>query len=225
MGRAGRHGHPSHAILYNSGQYFKVDEDVKKVAVGKDTCFRKSLYSHFEAEPSHGEPGHLYCTYCQTVCSCSSGPCTEPTPNYEPTEAEPTDQRSRHVDVNEKSLIADLLNDYRDSLTNSSNPLYTSHADCTGFSQQLVDAVLTHCQYIFDLSYIINNLPVFKLDHAKEILIIISDVFGDIDGDLQYDSERYLTDPDLYYSNYFDNVDDDVEDALMSRVSSSESEQ
>ena len=64
----------------------------------------------------------------------------------------------------------------------------------------------------------------FKLDHAKEILIIVSDVFWDIDGDLQYDSERYLTDPDLYYSNYFDNVDDNVEDALMSRVSSSESE-
>ena len=42
----------------------------------------------------------------------------------------------------------------------------------------------------------------FKLDHAKEILIIISDVFGDIDGDLQYDSEKYLTDPDIYYSNY-----------------------
>ena len=58
-----------------------------------------------------------------------------------------------------------------------------------------------------------------------QILIIVSDVFWDIDGDLQYDSERYLTDPDLYYSNYFDNVDDDVEDALMSRVSSSESEQ
>ena len=65
----------------------------------------------------------------------------------------------------------------------------------------------------------------FKLDNAKEILIIVGDVFWDIDGDLQYDSERYLTDPDLYYSNYFDNVDDDVEDALMSRVSSSESEQ
>ena len=160
------------------------------------------------------------------VCSCSTGPCTEPRPNYEPTEAEPTDQRSRHVDVNEKSLIADLLNDYRGSLTNSSNPLYTSHAACTGFSQQLVDAVLTHCQYIFDLAYISTNLPVFRLDHAKEILIIISDVFGDIDGDLQYDSERYLTDPDLYFSNYFDDVDDDDdEDALTSHVSSSESEQ
>ena len=131
------------------------------------------------------------------------------------------------MDANDKSLIADLLNDYRDSLINSSNPLYTSHADCTGFSQQLVDAVLTHCQYIFDLAYISTNLPVFRLDHAKEILIIISDVFGDIDGDLQYDSERYLTDPDLYFSHYFDdNVDDDdVDEALTSHVSSSESEQ
>ncbi|XP_056431124.1 putative ATP-dependent DNA helicase Q1 isoform X2 [Gadus chalcogrammus] len=225
-GRAGRHGQPSHAILYNTGQYFKVDEEVKKLlAVGKTTCFRKSLHAHFEAEPSHVEPGHLCCTYCQTVCACSSGTCTEPMPNYEQIEAEPTHQRSRHVDANDKSLIADLLNDYRDSLINSSNPLYTSHAACTGFSQQLVDAVLTHCQYIFDLAYISANLPVFRLDHAKEILIIISDVFGDIDGDLQYDSERYLTDPDLYFSNYFDNVDDDVEDTLTSHVSSSESEQ
>ena len=37
--------------------------------------------------------------------------------------------------------------------------------------------------------------------------------------------QKYLTDPDLYCINYFDNVDDDVEDALMSHVSSSESEQ
>ena len=48
---------------------------------------------------------------------------------------------------------------------------------------------------------------------------------GILMGILQYHSERYLTDPNLYYSNYFDNVDDDVEDALISRVSSSETEQ
>ena len=72
---------------------------------------------------------------------------------------------------------------------------------------------------------IVSPLVALMEDQVKEILIIISDVFGDIDGDLQYDSERYLTDPDLYYSNYFDNVDDDVEDALISRVSSSETEQ
>jgi len=43
-----------------------------------------------------------------------------------------------------------------------------------------VDAVLDHCQHIFDLTYITANLPVFRLDHAREILIIINDVFGDM---------------------------------------------
>lgn len=68
----------------------------------------------------------------------------------------------------------------------------------------------------------------FRLDDAKEILTIISDVFGDIDVDLQHDSGGHLTDPDLYYSNYFDDDDNDavvVEDALRRHVSSSESEQ
>ena len=63
----------------------------------------------------------------------------------------------------------------------------------------------------------------FRLDDAKEILTIISDVFGDIDVDLQHDSGGHLTDPDLYYSNYFDD-DAVVEDALSGHVSSSKSE-
>ena len=42
-GRAGRHGQPSRAILYNTGQNHKVDEVVKELlAVGKTTCFRKA---------------------------------------------------------------------------------------------------------------------------------------------------------------------------------------
>jgi len=122
VGRAGRNGQLSHAILYNTGQYFKVDEEVKQLlSLGKDTCFRKCLYAHFEAEPSHVEPRHLCCTNCQNVCSCLSGTCTEPTPNYELTEDEPIIPRCRHVDAKEKSLIEELLKEYSGSLINSSN--------------------------------------------------------------------------------------------------------
>lgn len=161
--------------------------ELKEVlAAGKTTCFRKSLYSHFEAEPSAVEPGHLCCTYCHTVCSCSSGTCAEPTPDYEQIRDKAGTQRSRHVTAEDRSLIADLLNGYRASLISPSTRLFTSQEARTGFSQQLVDSMLNHCQY--DLSYIIANLPVFRLDHAKEILIIISDVFGDVDEDLQSDS-------------------------------------
>lgn len=223
MGRAGRHGQPAHAILYNTGQYFKVDKDVKELlSVFKKTCVRKFLYAHFETEPSHVEPGHQCCTFCHTVCSCTSGTCTEPTPNYEQIPDQPVCVISRQVDEKERSFIADLLNDYRSSLINSSTHLYTSHAACTGFSTELVDSVLASCEHIFDLSYIINNLPVFQLDHAKEILYIIADVFGDVD--VQSELDESFSGPDLYFSNYFDD-DDFADDAQRSHVSTSESDQ
>lgn len=129
---------------------------------------------------------------------------------------------SRQVDEKDRSFIADLLNDYRSSLINSSTHLYTSHAACTGFSTDLVDSVLASCEHIFDLSYIINNLPVFQLDHAKEILYIIADVFGDVD--MQSELDESFSGPDLYISNYF-NDDDFVDDAQRSHVSTSESDQ
>lgn len=138
VGRTGRRGQPSHAILYNTRRYYKVVEEVKELQTIKNTCLRKALYVHFEEEPSNVEPGHLCCTYCHTV---TSGTCAEPTPNYEQDQDKPVSLRSRQVNVNDKSSIAELLNDYRASLINSSSHLYTSHAACTGFSQDLVDAV------------------------------------------------------------------------------------
>ena len=38
---------------------------------------------------------------------------------------------------------------------------------------------------------VVSPLVALMVDQVKEILIIISDVFGDIDGDLQYDSEVF----------------------------------
>lgn len=122
------------------------------------------------------------------------------------------------MDEKDRSFIADLLNDYRSSLINSSTHLYISHAACTGFSTELVDSVLASCEHIFDLSYIINN----QLDHAKEILYIIADVFGDVD--MQSELDESFSGPDLYISNYF-NDDDFVDDAQRSHVSTSESDQ
>ena len=165
-----------------------MDKEVKELLTIKNTCLRKGLYVHFEEEPSNVKPGHLCCTYCHTVCSCSSGTCAEPTSNYEQIKDKPVSLRSRQVTVNDKSSIAELLNDYRDSLNNSSIHMYTSHAACTGFSQDLVDAVLTHYEYIFDLKYIINNIPLEIIDQDVQSVLDESD-------------------PALYFSNYFDYED------------------
>ena len=227
VGRAGRHGQPAHAILYNTKMYLNIEKEVRElVSFAKDQCIRKCLYAHFEEEPISVQPGHQCCTFCHSMCSCSPGTCAEPIPNYEATQSKTVSLRSRQVSEKDKSLIADLLNDYRTSLINSSTHLYTSQEACTGFSQELVVSVLNHCQYIFDLQYVIVNLPVFKLDHAKEILNIIIEVFGDVDVDVQSVLSESLDEPDLYYGTYFDDADDcsDADDALRSCVSSSESD-
>ena len=52
---------------------------------------------------------------------------------------------------------------------------------CTGFGDELIDAVLEQCTQIFDLEFIIHNLPIFKLEHAKEILRIMHEVFDDLE--------------------------------------------
>lgn len=67
----------------------------------------------------------------------------------------------------DKLLIRDLLHNYRSSLLQDHTDLYTVDTACTGFGDELIDAVLEHCTQIFDLNFIIHNLPVFKLEHAK----------------------------------------------------------
>lgn len=218
VGRAGRHGQQAHAILYDNHRYTNVDKEVRQLLKVRNSCVRKYLYTHFEEEPTNVNPGHLCCTYCHTVCTCSSGTCTVPTPNYEQLENKQVSLRSRKVNDEDKSLIADLLDEYRVKLISSSPNLVTSFAACTGFSQELVDAVLHHSEHIFDLAYIMNNLPVFRLEHAKEILIIIADVFGDFDLNVEPGLNDSFCEPDLYFTNYFD--DDDLSDASRSQVSS-----
>ena len=51
----------------------------------------------------------------------------------------------------------------------------------TGFSTMLIKAVLKKCKFLFTLDDVIELVPVYKKDHAVEILCMIKDVFDDID--------------------------------------------
>ncbi|XP_056110896.1 ATP-dependent DNA helicase RecQ-like [Rhinichthys klamathensis goyatoka] len=83
VGRAGRNSLPSHAVLYDIQASPRVDKTVKAlIHAGTQGCFRKALFSHFEEHTTSLELGHLCCTYCHSMCSCSSGVCVEPTPKH-----------------------------------------------------------------------------------------------------------------------------------------------
>ena len=60
---------------------------------------------------------------------------------------------------------------------------------------------------IFDLAYIVSNL--FKARHARKILLVISEVFGDIELDIEPTSqEESFTEPFIDYTGYFDEDED-----------------
>ncbi|KAK7939597.1 hypothetical protein WMY93_002923 [Mugilogobius chulae] len=219
VGRAGRHGQQSHAILYIQATRDDAVKDV--VAKAKKSCFRQALFSYFENDTQSVKPGHLCCTFCHSQCLCERNGCPEPIPLYETlVNVKSPPQKSRNVTSSDKQLVQDLLEEYMESLGSQTKQVFTSKAMCTGFSVDLIVAVLEHCPFIFDLNYIISNLPVFRVEHAREILTIISEVFGDIDSAQAVQEEECL-DLDINFLGYFDEEDDDFE--ITTQYSSQES--
>ena len=211
-GRAGRNGQQSHSVLITTKQSIKVDKVVKEVIkTAKDGCFRKALYSPFEENTQSLEPGHLCCTFCHTSCSCNApGVCVEPLPCYERPKKVFAPVRSREVTDTQRTLIKDMLNKYKNDLVADKPYLFTSQTLCTGFSNELIVAVLQKCAHIFDLDFIVTHLPVVSRKHAMHILQVITDVFHDIeDMPPALPEEASFCEPDLYYRGYFDEKDED----------------
>jgi len=135
IGRAGRSGLQAHAIVYVVKQHAKLDPAVKTVLeTGITSCLRKALYCHFEENTTSVDPGHLFCTYCHSVCSCEPEGCGEPTPKYEHFKGVVSfPDKCRMATNDEKLLIRDLLHNYRSSLLQDHTHLYTVDTACTGF--------------------------------------------------------------------------------------------
>ncbi|XP_078662113.1 ATP-dependent DNA helicase RecQ-like [Branchiostoma floridae x Branchiostoma belcheri] len=187
VGRAGRDGGQAHAVLYYYRyQLIKADKSVVKFIKDDEgeKCIRKRLYSNFEEYPVSVQPGHDCCSSCHKTCTCSApDPCSVHFPPHEAFENVITiPGRTREVDEDQRALIRKVLEDFKESLSQNV-PLLTTDVECTGFSDELIDSVVEHCEYIFTLTYVMDNtkIPVFNREHAKEVLRIISEVFEDIE--------------------------------------------
>lgn len=170
VGRAGRDGSPAHAVLFANKQLANTDKAVKRVLQESlDGCFRKALYSHFEKGVCSVEPGHFCCTYCHSVCKCTSDSWVVAKPNYEVPKQIPSPVKHREVTVDEQGLVRKLLEKYRDSLIPPDEHLYTNASFCTGFSNVLIGSILENISVIFDITYVMQNMPVLNIKHGQKI--------------------------------------------------------
>lgn len=219
VGRAGRDGSFAHAIIYRVKTQTRTDEVVKTLLEkSSNSCFRKALFAHFEHCTESVKPGHLCCTYCHSVCICTSTGCDVATPEFERSQLEVhVSDRSTEVTEDDKALIRDLFCKYRMSLVPDTH-LYTDSTHCTGFSTDLINCVLVHCTQIFDLNYIMDNLPVFSKEHAQGILRVLFEDFPHTELDKSLGD--FLV-PDQDFIGYFD--EEDTDQNTLSTSSSAES--
>lgn len=205
LGRAGRDGSSAHAVILRVKAQIIADEGVKQLlGKGSNSCFRKSLFANFEDHTDSVEPGHLCCTYCHSVCMCTSTGCTVTTPEFEKSHTlGQAPVRSREVAEDDEDLVRELLLEYKMSIV-PHQPLFTSIAHCTGFGEVLINSVVDHCKHIFDLEYIMDNLPVFSKEHAQQILVVCHEVFGDFELPEIHVSPSEYEVPDQHFKGYFD---------------------
>lgn len=222
IGRAGRDGSQAHAVVYTTKNNKHTDATVRRViGDSKTSCFRMALYSHFEKGVTSAEPGHSCCTYCHSICKCISVGCPVSVPVYEFPEQMSTQSplKFRDVTSHNQTMVRELLHQYRQSLVQDHTRLYTSITACTGFSVALIDSVVDHLSHIFDLTYVLQNLPVFRKEHGQEILRIVHTVFGDFELTETTVTHVQPVMPDVDFTGYFDSEDDEPEHMLKSSSS------
>ncbi len=224
IGRAGRDGKYSTSILIYQGKHLRKCERKVKEYAKSDTCLRSILLSEFGVS-KESNTAHNCCLACHQKCCCvkdKDTSCNKDFPlllhklkNGESKSENPTNKRK--VGKNDMCLLEELLRDYQKELESTCPSFYMSPEYTTGFSATLIKAVLSKARYIFTIEYILDNLPVFKMEHAIAILHMVADVFEDFEASVNPVSEKNAKASgaefhyDLEYGGNYENVGESTE--------------
>ena len=180
IGRAGRDGNPSKAVLLCNGLHLRnCDQNIKEYSSSNSGCLRKLLLEEFGSLEPETESDHDCCVHCHKDCLCEGEEgCSVSIPDIPPEEMKPSIQLKQHKE--QRTLLIELLFDFKEKLS-AGLISYLSPECTTVFTSSLIKMVLKHSSRIFTNNYIMDNLPVFKASHAVDILCMFHDVFQDID--------------------------------------------
>lgn len=223
IGRAGRDGKSAvSALLYQGKHLRKCDKSVQ-MYVKDNRCLRDLLMAEFE-ETKTTQGDHNCCLSCHLNCQCVDEKCNIDIPLMHHTAqgrglSKETLQK-RKTTLQQRMLLDELLTDRQKELSSKCTVYYMSPECTTGFSNHLIKSVLSNCKYIFDLEYIMENLPVFKKEHAYDILHMVRDTFDDFEfnEEIFTDSvEQYVFNPesyDLEYGGNYSNSEESESDSF-----------
>ena len=217
IGRAGRDLCPSKALLLYTGTHLrKCDANVVEYAKSMTKCLRQILLQSFDTSCDKVQDTKLHecCTICHHNCKCDVDKCSLPTFDISVqnlSEEINMHTNQRKVPKDKKHLLDELLTDYKNELDSQFSLSFLPSQCSTGFTEALVRAVLLHCKFIFTLDDVYNLTPVHRRDHAVNILLMIQDVFEDIEVHYDHIPMKYNIDTfvDLEYGGKYLSEDSD----------------
>ena len=168
-------------------QLSQCDKDVKDV-MKTESCMRIALYQRFQEDPTSKDPGHLCCNVCREKCKCTGDGCAMGEV-YHLSAPQDTEQSlnplTRKLNAVDKEDLRLALNELRDKYSSGIVSLFHEET-CHGFSQSLINDIVSHAEHIFCGKYLTENLAIYSTIHAIDVLEIIQELFGDI---ADFDSE------------------------------------
>ena len=182
-GRAGRNGNKAHDVtIYHGQQLAQCEMRVKEFAKETD-CLRVKLYGEFHSSTEPLEPLHDCCSNCATDCSCGLPDCSIELPFDQPcgNDEDKLHTLKRDVSLDSKQVLHDALMDLKGQFDKGQPSVFDS-VSTHGFSESLVDLLVLNCEYIFTLSDLMEDFPVYSVAHGIAILEVFDELFEDIPG-------------------------------------------
>ena len=195
IGRGGRDGDETNALMfYNGVQLRNCDKAMKSYVKSENVCLRQIILNQFEETNVPNQGTHKCCMVCHKLCKCEGETCAIPLLSFQtskpPNIAEVNEQpKKRTVSFQEKELLKELLTHYQKMLASKCPSYYLSSESCTGFTDAVLSSTVKKCKFIFTLDDVVKHVQVYTRPHAVEILLILNEIFDDIDisTELQYE--------------------------------------
>ncbi|XP_062507710.1 uncharacterized protein LOC134184109 [Corticium candelabrum] len=186
IGRCGRDGGQSRAVLYYHGQQLQhIDFEMRQYLFDSDTCRRKLLLLPFGAPPVQPETQHQCCDVCARTCSCAkpsdcSGIQDIFWNSHHQEVRDGVHHRShRPVSLPHIALIQTALLEYKEMeeeiFTSSvQQPQYSSCTHVRPISDDCIHEILSNLTNFSQWEDILNLVPELNDSQSKDIIDLIN---------------------------------------------------
>lgn len=192
LGRAGRDGHQSETLLLFHGRQLRLCTPEMLQYLKSTSCRRNKLISIFDdsGDVSFAGAKHLCCDICEMECDCGATECPDLTDSMVSLKAHlpetaTSELKVRQVSEGQKASLKDLLKEcqkrMRDEVVGSNPNLFYGNVDnITCFSNHLIEDTVSKCDALFSVDDILDQLSLWKVDHAHIIYNCLCNVFPDL---------------------------------------------